>query len=805
MANKKIELKNFNQEFYDMTDDGSLYVPCVPLNGIVVFPGFATTFEISDSDVIKNCRVAHRQNDDVFVITKKEMNSSGLPSRHSFYEIGCLGKVDSVEDLENGYAKITFTGSVRAILTPKNFLIDGFVYVMPVIEENASRELEVRDEVNIASAKKYYKEMTRLIPHFPKNIKDDVLSEKNLSVMIDKMAFSAFVAYPHKENILEEADVYKRLEKLIELMIEELEFLYNEMDIHKKVKTRIETNQREYYLKEQLKVIKEELDDISQTPSSPFSNGIDVDDDDEVAEYGRKVLEGKFPEEVEEKLLKEVSKLSKTPYSSAESTVLRNYLDICLEIPWSKKTVDKTDVARAQAQLDKDHYGLEKVKERILEYIAVRQLNPEIKNQIICLVGAPGVGKTSVASSIAKAMGRKYVRVSLGGVKDESDIRGHRKTYVASMPGRIVNALIQAGVNNPLILLDEIDKMSNDHRGDPASAMLEVLDSEQNKSFRDHFVEIPVDLSDCMFIATANSLEGVAKPLIDRMEIIELPIYNRREKLEIAKGYLYPKQLKRHGLTKRQLKIDEKVFYDLADFYTHEAGVRNLERQIAGICRKAAKKIADGETSVKVGVKNLTEFAGQRKILPDKIYDIDEVGTVNGLAYTELGGEMLRVEAVALDGDGKAKFTGSLGDVMKESAQIAVSYIRAHASELGIDPEFYKKKDIHIHFPEGAVPKDGPSAGVALACAITSELGGYPARRDVAMTGEITLHGRVLPIGGLKEKTMAAYKAGAKTVLVPEANKKDIPDLDLTVRENLNFVFCKTLDDAFRNVLIIPE
>ncbi len=785
--------------------DGSVSVPCVKVKGVVIFPKMTTSFDVSDEDSIGICRRAKETGSEIFVITQKDVVDLPFPVAREFFKVGCIGRVTEFEETDGG-ARVTFFGSNRAEIVGGAVMLMGNVSVRVIEEINAEKNPRVKDEVNFASVRRYYAEMTKLIPHFPKNVKDDVMGEKNMGVMIDKMAFSAFVVYLHKQKILECADVYRRLNLLAELMLEELEILYNEMEVHKKVRAKIETNQREYYLREQLKVIKEELGESSAGSTAPgMPIGMDGMEDDETIEYGQRILSAHYPEHIEEKLLKEVTKLSKTPYSSAESTVIRNYLDICLEIPWTKKSADKTDVARAAAQLDRDHYGLEKVKERILEYIAVRQLNPDVKNQIICLVGAPGVGKTSVASSIAKAMGRKFVRVSLGGVKDESDIRGHRKTYVASMPGRIVNALISAGVNNPLVLLDEIDKMSNDQRGDPASAMLEVLDSEQNKAFRDHFVEIPVDLSDCVFIATANSLEGVAKPLIDRMEIIELPIYNRREKFEIAKNFLFPKQLKRHGLNKRLLKLEDGVYYELADFYTREAGVRNLERQIASICRKSAKKIADGETSVKVGVKNLVDFVGERKVIPDNIYDTDEVGTVNGLAYTEIGGEMLRVEAVALEGNGKAKFTGSLGDVMKESAEIAVSYIRAHARDLGIDPEFYKNKDIHIHFPEGAVPKDGPSAGVALACAITSELGGYPARRDVAMTGEITLHGRVLPIGGLKEKTMAAYKAGAKTVLVPEANRKDIPDLDAAVKENLNFVFCKTLDDAFKNVLVRAE
>lgn len=787
---KRIDIE-INDDVND-GDDGVLSsVLVMPLRGIVVFPNIVSTIELNDEADIEVCELAYKSDQLIFLVSQKKPVEVVLPLRKEYFAVGCAGYITSFEKTENG-AKIDFDGKQRAIYVSPEMML-GRVDIKLLDDANTINEGDVKHDVSLYSLKKYFGELSRLIPRFPKDIRDMILGEEDVSYVCDAIAYYGFVSYIHKQQVLQENNVIKRLELMLELIKEELEGLYNEISIHKKVRERIDENQRDYYLREQLKVIKEELGETSD------------EEDDDITQYVNTINKKKLPEEVKNKLLKEASKLAKTPYSSAESTVIRNYLDVCLEIPFDKKTNDKVNVIKTKAVLDKDHYGLEKVKDRILEFIAVKQLTPDIKNQILCLVGPPGVGKTSIVSSIAKSLGRKYVRVCLGGVKDESDIRGHRKTYVASMPGRIVNALIQAGVSNPVILLDEIDKMSNDFKGDPASAMLEVLDSEQNREFRDHFVEMPIDLSDCIFIATANSLERVARPLIDRMEIINLSSYNRREKFEIAKKHLYPKQLKRHGLTKKQLKLSDAVIYELIDFYTHEAGVRNLERELASLCRKAAKELVLGAEYVSVTDKNLSDYLGQRKIIPDKIYDADEIGVVNGLAYTELGGEMLRVEAVKMPGTGKTSLTGSLGDVMKESAQIAVSYIRTNAKRLGLDPDFYKNEDIHIHFPEGAVPKDGPSAGVALACAITSELGGYPARRDVAMTGEITLHGRVLPIGGLKEKTMAAYKAGIHTVLVPEDNRKDISELDPMVKENINFVFCRTVNEAIDNVLIMPQ
>ena len=554
------------------------------------------------------------------------------------------------------------------------------------------------------------------------------------------------------------------------------------MAIHKKVREQIDNGQRDYYLREQLKVIQNELG---------------MDGDEEVDEYYEKIEKAELSDEIREKLNKEVVRLSKTPYGSPEAAVIRNYIDICLEIPWSAKTEDRLDVKEAREILDRDHDGLDKIKERICEYLAVKQLNPELRNQIICLVGPPGVGKTSLGESIARAMNRKYVRVSLGGIRDESDIRGHRKTYIGSMPGRIITALTQAGVRNPVILLDEIDKMCSSVQGDPASALLEVLDSEQNKAFRDHFVELPVDLSDCLFIATANSLEPVARPLLDRMEVIELHTYTKNEKKAIAEHHLIPKQLKRHGLTSRMLRIREDALDLLIDGYTKEAGVRTLERKIASLCRKAASVIVSEKSkSVTVSVSSLEKYLGPRIFIDEVRESEDLVGVVSGLAYTEVGGDLLKIETTVMDGTGKLELTGTLGDVMKESAHIAISYVRAHAAELGIPSDFYKNKDIHIHVPEGAVPKDGPSAGVTMLTSLVSTLTGRAVKCDIAMTGELTLTGRVLPIGGLREKTAAAAAAGIKRVIIPKENARDLAEIDAAVRSALAFFPCSRAEEV---------
>ena len=578
-------------------------------------------------------------------------------------------------------------------------------------------------------------------------------------------------------------------EELLTLLRQECQIMDIERDLDDKVNARMDKGQREYYLREQMNVISEELGDAEDTRA-------------EADTYRGKVKALNLDEESTEKLLKECDRLARMQGSSAESGVIRSYLDACLALPWHTATEDDLDQAHARKVLDREHYGLQKVKERILELLAVRKLNQDVKGQIICLYGPPGVGKTSIGKSIAEALGRNYVRISLGGVHDEAEIRGHRKTYIGAMPGRIAAALKQAKSMNPVMLLDEIDKMGSDYKGDPASAMLEVLDSEQNTTFTDHFLEIPLDLSDVLFITTANSLDTIPAPLLDRMEVIELSSYTREEKFNIAKKHLLPKQLKKHGEKSTTLKVNDKALYSIIDFYTREAGVRKLERSIADICRKAAKKLVSGEKKGTVTDENITDL---KKYLPEHLEAHDEVGLVNGMAWTSVGGVLMPLEVLILDGTGKTEFTGSLGDVMKESAKIAVSLTRSIAKKYNIDPEFWKTKDIHIHAPEGAVPKDGPSAGVTLTTALVSALSGTPVRRDVAMTGEITLRGKVLAIGGLKEKTMAAYRAGVKTVCIPKENEPDIDELDDVVKNSLKFVVAEDISTVLETALVIPN
>ena len=628
------------------------------------------------------------------------------------------------------------------------------------------------------------------MPKMPKELITSIMNEKDPYKLFENITFNVSLQAEDKQQLLEASNIIIRLSLLVAILSREVEVLDIEHQIQDQVREQIDKGQRDYYLREQMKVISSQLGD-------------DDNFQEEAYNYLDKIDELNLPKEVSTKLTKEAERLLKMSPSSQEAFVVRNYLDTCLELPWNKSTKDKVDVKKAKAILDKDHYGLTKVKERILETIAVRALSPDIKGQIICLVGPPGVGKTSIGRSIAKALGKKYARVSLGGVKDESDIRGHRKTYIGSMPGRIITAVKTAGTNNPLILLDEIDKMSNDFRGDPSSAMLEVLDSEQNIEFRDHYIEVPFDLSNVVFVTTANTTQTIAPPLLDRMEVIELTSYTREEKFHIAKEHLIQKQIHKNGLKITNFKISDDGIYELIDSYTKEAGVRTLERVISSLCRKAAKEIVeDGKKKVIFTSDNVEQYLGVKKYLPDEISDKDEVGIVNGLAWTSVGGVIMPLEVLILEGKGSIELTGSLGEVMKESAKIAVSYVRSIAEKYLIDKNFYKEKDIHIHAPEGAVPKDGPSAGVTLTTALVSALSGIPVRKDVAMTGEITLHGKVLPIGGLREKTMAAYKAGIKTVIIPKLNKPDLEEVDDIVKANINFVIAENLTDVLEVALV---
>ena len=760
-------------------------LPVIPVKGLVAFPGAAISFELTEDFAAKAAEAAFDTDSPAFIVAYKDVEGEAkLPD--CLYSVGTVCKIKQSVKAPGGVLRVVAEGYSRASS------IEYRPFTEYIIAEVNSKTHTSADEDNIrnqAYCRAILTEAKKLASFLP-SVSDDMLTSasaiKTPALLADFIASNMLVKLSDKQRVLETFDPEKRIELLITIIAEELDILSCEMNIHKKVRAALNQNQKDYYLREQVRVIKNELGE-----------------GDEADEYYDRIMSAKLPDEVREKLLKENERMSKAPFGSSEATVARSYLDTCLEIPWCISTKDRVSVSAARKILDKDHDGLEKVKERILEYLAVKQLNPELGNQILCLVGPPGVGKTSIGASIARAMNRKYVRVSLGGVRDEADIRGHRKTYIGAMPGRIINALTQAGVNNPLILLDEIDKLTRDSHGDPSSALLEVLDGEQNKSFRDHFVELSFDLSSCLFIATANTLDTVPKPLLDRMEVIELNSYTKTEKISISKNHLVPKQLSRHGLNKRMLNISDSAIEEIIDYYTREAGVRNLERAIADVCRKAAKAIVEETVSGKITVtdKNICDYLGARKRLPESISDEDEIGVVNGLAWTQAGGDLLKVEVSVLDGTGKIELTGSLGDVMKESAQIAVSYVRSIASEFGIPSDFYQKHDIHIHFPEGAVPKDGPSAGVTMVTALVSALTGRAVRRDVAMTGEISLRGNVLAIGGLKEKTMAAYSAGVKTVIIPHDNARNLDDVDSLVKENVKFVSCKKATEVLAAAL----
>ena len=654
------------------------------------------------------------------------------------------------------------------------------------VRESKARISDLQLEALLRHTYTNFGEYASMAPRLGDDIAAKVMDDRDPGHLADFIAQNIMLRHQDKQAILEEARPVPRLRKVNELLAREVEVLMCEQELEGKIRREMGEVQRDHIIREQIRLLQRELGE---------------DEDSELNEYRIKILERQLSHEVEEKLLKEVDRLAKQPFSSAEASVIRNYLDVCLEMPWGEETKERASVAAARKILDRDHFGLEKVKERILEFIAVRQINPDAKGQIICLVGPPGVGKTSIAISVASALNRKLARLSLGGVRDEADIRGHRKTYIGAMPGRIINAISQSGSMNPLLLLDEIDKMGSDYRGDPSAALLEVLDSEQNYAFRDHFMEIPVDLSKVLFITTANTTSTIPRPLLDRMEIIELTSYTDEEKLEIAKRYLLPKQMKEHGISKRSLRVSDEAVRAVINGYTKEAGVRTLERTMGKLCRKSAMYLVTGDVKrINITDGNLEEFLGVRRYITP-VLDKDPVGVVNGLAWTEVGGELLEVEVNVMEGTGKLELTGNLGDVMKESAQAAVSCVRSRAAQLGVEPEFYKNRDIHIHFPEGAVPKDGPSAGVAITTALVSALTETRVRSDVAMTGEVTLRGRVLAIGGLKEKTMAAKRNGIRTVILPKENQRDLTEIDPVVRQSLRFVVAESIDTVLSEAL----
>ncbi|MCL2773197.1 MAG: endopeptidase La [Oscillospiraceae bacterium] len=769
-----------------------LSLPVAVTRGLIVFPEINLGFEMSLPKAQKAVEYAQGNDGLIFLVSQIRPETED-PQPEDIYKIGTVAKVKQTVKLADNNLRIVVEGLSRAEVISCDFSKD--VYMCEVLKKNIYLERDggVRSEAAIAETMKIFEKYARFVPRLSSELIIILQTIKNPGLLADFISSNIYFSYDKKQKILEEFDPYRRLELLCVILEKEIEVLEIEEQIHKRVKGQIDKNQRDYFLREQLKALQNEL-------------GEGENADNEIEEYEQKLNEMDLPEEVYTKLGKELGKLKKMPFNSPESTVIRNYLDICFEIPWDKKTDDFADIKIAEKILNDDHDGLDKVKERILEFIAVKQMQPDLRGQILCLVGPPGVGKTSIASSIAKALNRKYVRVSLGGVRDEADIRGHRKTYIGSMPGRIVNAIKDAGVLNPLLLLDEVDKLTRDAHGDPSSALLEVLDSEQNKAFRDHFIELAIDLSDCMFIATANTIDTIPKPLIDRMEIIQITSYTRNEKHTIAKHHLVPKQMKKHGLNKKSFKITDDVLYELIDYYTREAGVRNLEREIANVCRKSVKKmLKENKKSITVNVKILLELLGHHKFKDDSYIKEDEIGVVNGLAWTAMGGEILQVEVVVCDGTGKIELTGSLGEVMKESAKAAISFIRTIAKKYNIDSDFYKTKDIHIHFPEGAIPKDGPSAGITIATAIFSQLTGYPVKSNTAMTGEITLRGKVLPIGGLKEKTVAAYRSKIKNVIIPDDNVPDLEDIDSIVKENLNFIPVKNAEKVFEYAVIFPK
>ena len=763
-------------------------MPVLALRGLTIFPNMLLHFDVGRGASIKALDEAMTEGLPIFLVAQRDLTVEE-PGEKDLYTVGTVSNVKQILRLPGDNVRVMVEGSHRGRLvslgktTP---FLQGEVEVFPAPEHTRNTP---RTEALIRSTYELFERYAELSPRMTSDVLISVLSSEDPGYIADYIAQNIAMRASDKQAILEELQPVRRLTKLAHALSREVSILELEQEVQSKVREQLADNQRDYVLREQLKVIRQEL-------------GESEDGDSEQDEYRTRIEKAGLPEEAAKKAEKELARLAKQPFGSAEATVIRNYLDVLLDLPWNKRTKERTDVAAARKILDADHYGLQKVKERILEFLAVRKLAPELKGQVICLVGPPGVGKTSIAMSVARATGRKLTRISLGGVHDEAEIRGHRKTYVGAMPGRIIDGIRRAGSRNPLLLLDEIDKLASDIHGDPASALLEVLDGEQNSTFRDNFLEVPFDLSEVFFITTANTTDTIPRPLLDRMEVIELSSYTDEEKLQIAKEYLLPKERKRHGLKKTQLKLTDDAIRALITGYTRESGVRVLERRIGALCRKTAMKIVSGDVKqISLTAFDLEGFLGPKPYHPDRRETESLVGVVNGLAWTQVGGEMLQVEVNVVPGTGKVELTGNLGDVMKESAKAALSYIRSRAQRLGIDEDFYKTKDIHVHFPEGAVPKDGPSAGITITTAMVSALTNTPVRQDVAMTGEVTLRGRVLPIGGLREKTMAALRNGMKTVLIPADNVSDLEEIDQTVRAALKFVPVEQVDQVLSVVL----
>lgn len=767
-----------------------LRLPAIALRGLVVFPGNIIHFEVGRHKSIAAIEWAMSNSNAVFLVTQQDMDTED-PGFKDLFSYGVVAEVKQVLRVSDDLVKVLVEGKYRA----KLLTIDGSGrFLLASTKAVALRGVKTADaarvEALLRSMKETFEEFYSMNHRFPKDAAYTILTSENAVHLADYVPANFLFKYTDKQALLNESFLINRLEKILELMRKETKIMRIEKDIQGKVNEQMDKNQRDYYLREQMRAISHELDE-------------DDDIREEAEKYRAKIDALQLGEETSEKLLKETDRLFKMQGNSQEASVIRTYLDTCIDLPWNAKTEDRLDINKAAAILEKDHYGLKKVKERILEILAVRKLAPDAKAQIICLVGPPGVGKTSIARSIADCLGRKYARMSLGGVRDEAEIRGHRRTYIGAMPGKIISAIMTAKSRNPLLLLDEVDKLANDFRGDPASALLEALDPEQNNTFKDHYLDIPFDLSEVLFITTANTLDTVPRPLLDRMDVIELSSYTRVEKFNIAKKHLLPKQLEKTGL-KGIVKLNTAALYGVIDSYTQEAGVRNLERALNELLRKCAKRIAAGEVKqIAIGPQNLEELLGPKRIKPTFCSRVNTVGVANGLAWTSVGGEILPIEVQVLPkGTGKLELTGSLGEVMKESAKLAITYAKVHAEEYGYDASVFKELDLHIHAPEGAIPKDGPSAGVTLTTALISCLSGRAVRADVAMTGEIALHGQVLPIGGLKEKSMAAYREGMRMVLIPKANVPDLYEVDNVVKETLEFRPVSSLTEVLDLVLL---
>ena len=768
-------------------------LPAIALRGLVLFPNNVVHFEVGRAKSISAIEWAMANSSPIFLIAQRDMETED-PTTDDLYRHGVVAEIKQILRVSDELVKVLVEGKTRARLLAVESNDQMLVAsIKPAPVRGVKAEKSVEAEALVRSLKSLFEQYLALNSRLSKDVVYNIVTNNDPVFLSEYIPANLLFKYQDKQAILDEGTLMGRLQKLVDLLKRENQVLAIEQDIHERVNDQMDKNQRDYYLREQMRVIAQELDE-------------DEDTRFEADRYRQQMDALNMPQEAVEKLSKEIDRLSRMPGNSQEAAVIRTYLDTCLGLPWGQYTVDDLDIRRAENILNKEHYGLKKVKDRILEILAVRKLNPELKGQIICLVGPPGVGKTSIARSIATCIGRKYARMSLGGVRDEAEIRGHRRTYIGAMPGKIISAINTAKSMNPLLLLDEIDKLASDFRGDPAAALLEALDPEQNKTFRDHYLDIPFDLSQVLFITTANNLDTIPAPLLDRMDVIELPSYTRVEKFNIAKRHLLPKQLKGNGM-EEMVTITNSGLYGLIDGYTREAGVRRLERRIAEVLRKCARQLASGESEkISIGAADLEGLLGPRRVKPDFYNRTNAVGIANGLAWTSVGGEILPIEVLVIpDGTGKIELTGSLGDVMKESAKLAVSYVRVHGAEYQIDPAVLKKADIHIHAPEGAVPKDGPSAGVTLTTALVSCLSGMAVRADVAMTGEITLHGNVLPIGGLKEKSMAAYREGIKTVLIPKDNVSDLYEVDEEVKKAVEFLPMSNLEQVLKAALVWPK